>query len=94
MNRLTALRMKNPIQGYSWGSEDALTRLFGIKNSERKPQAELWMGAHPNGCSLVEVDGLVVRLSVSYRRTSLGHVGGAHHEQLWYLTISVQGAVC
>ncbi|MGN5055448.1 mannose-6-phosphate isomerase, class I [Aeromonas veronii] len=75
MNRLTALRMKNPIQGYSWGSEDALTRLFGIKNSERKPQAELWMGAHPNGCSLVEVDGLVVRLSVLIAGRPLAMLG-------------------
>ncbi|WP_323948720.1 mannose-6-phosphate isomerase, class I [Aeromonas caviae] len=55
--------MRNPIQEYDWGSRDALTRLFGITNPERKPQAELWMGAHPNGCSQVEVAGLPTPLS-------------------------------
>jgi mannose-6-phosphate isomerase len=45
------LSMQNPIQGYDWGSHDALTTLFGIPNPAGKPQAELWMGAHPNGCS-------------------------------------------
>jgi len=63
MHLPTALLMKNPIQGYDWGSPDALTRLFGIQNPDNKPQAELWMGAHANGCSLVEVGGLSVRLS-------------------------------
>ncbi|MFM4667854.1 mannose-6-phosphate isomerase, class I [Aeromonas media] len=63
MHLPTALLMKNPIQGYDWGSPDALTRLFGIPNPDSKPQAELWMGAHANGCSLVEVGGLPVRLS-------------------------------
>ncbi len=63
MHLPTALLMNNPIQGYEWGSTDALTRLFGIQNPESKPQAELWMGAHANGCSLVEVGGLSVRLS-------------------------------
>ncbi|MGE6289550.1 mannose-6-phosphate isomerase, class I [Aeromonas media] len=63
MHLPTALLMKNPIQGYDWGSPDALTRLFGIQNPGNKPQAELWMGAHANGCSLVEVGGLSVRLS-------------------------------
>lgn len=57
------LLMRNPIQEYDWGSRDALTRLFGIPNPDRKPQAELWMGAHPNGCSRVELAGMPTRLS-------------------------------
>lgn len=63
MHLSTAFLMRNPIQEYDWGSRDALTRLFGITNPERKPQAELWMGAHPNGCSQVEVAGLMTSLS-------------------------------
>ncbi|MGY3943100.1 mannose-6-phosphate isomerase, class I [Aeromonas tecta] len=57
------LLMKNPIQGYDWGSHDALTRLFGIPNPDNKPQAELWMGAHPNGCSEVSLAGSAQKLS-------------------------------
>ena len=54
--------MCNPIQDYVWGSRDSLTTLFGIKNPEGKPQAELWMGAHPNGCSEVTLAGETVKL--------------------------------
>lgn len=57
------LSMQNPIQGYDWGSRDALTTLFGIPNPAGKPQAELWMGAHPNGCSEVVLAGQTQKLS-------------------------------
>ncbi|ELI6433544.1 mannose-6-phosphate isomerase, class I [Aeromonas salmonicida subsp. salmonicida] len=58
------LLMQNPIQGYDWGSHDSLTTLFGISNPTGKPQAELWMGAHPNGCSEVTLAGSTQKLSV------------------------------
>ncbi|MGE6134702.1 mannose-6-phosphate isomerase, class I [Aeromonas salmonicida] len=57
------LLMQNPIQGYDWGSHDSLTTLFGIPNPTGKPQAELWMGAHPNGCSEVTLAGSAQKLS-------------------------------
>ncbi|MFQ2822519.1 mannose-6-phosphate isomerase, class I [Aeromonas allosaccharophila] len=57
------LLMQNPIQGYDWGSHDSLTTLFGIPNPQGKPQAELWMGAHPNGCSEVTLAGSAQKLS-------------------------------
>lgn len=44
-------KLKNVIQNYAWGSKTAITTLFGIKNSNNEPQAEIWMGAHVNGCS-------------------------------------------
>ena len=37
--------------------------LFGIPNPADKPQAELWMGAHPNGCSEVVLAGQAQKLS-------------------------------
>ena len=45
--------LDNPIQNYAWGSKTSLTDLFGIANPSGEPQAEMWMGAHPNGCSQV-----------------------------------------
>ncbi|MFM5593588.1 mannose-6-phosphate isomerase, class I, partial [Aeromonas veronii] len=57
------LLMQNPIQGSDWGSHASLTTLFGIPNPEGKPQAELWMGAHPNGCSEVTLAGSAQKLS-------------------------------
>nr|WP_192867663.1 mannose-6-phosphate isomerase, class I [Thaumasiovibrio occultus] len=49
--------MNNVIQDYAWGSTTSVNELFGIANPEGKPQAEIWMGAHPNGCSQIWVDG-------------------------------------
>lgn len=71
------LSMQNPIQGYDWGSHDALTTLFGIPNPAGKPQAELWMGAHPNGCSEVVLAGQTQKLSTLIERDPAAVLGEA-----------------
>ena len=71
------LLMQNPIQGYDWGSHDSLTTLFGIPNPQGKPQAELWMGAHPNGCSEVTLAGSVQKLSTVIDRAPATVLGEA-----------------
>ncbi|WP_279460684.1 mannose-6-phosphate isomerase, class I [Aeromonas dhakensis] len=71
------LSMQNPIQGYDWGSHDALTTLFGIPNPAGKPQAELWMGAHPNGCSEVVLAGQTQKLSTLIERDPAAVLGDA-----------------
>ncbi|WP_028023219.1 mannose-6-phosphate isomerase, class I [Enterovibrio calviensis] len=55
--------LNNVIQDYAWGSYSSLNTLFGMANPENKPQAEIWMGAHPNGCSTILVDGQETLLS-------------------------------
>jgi len=49
--------LKNTIQEYAWGSTRAIPDLLGQKNPDRRPQAELWMGAHPKAPSRVEYNG-------------------------------------
>lgn len=44
-------KLTNVIQNYAWGSNTALSTLFGFENLMREPQAELWMGAHASGGS-------------------------------------------
>ena len=56
-------RMHNVIQDYAWGSTTSIESLFGIANPEGNPQAEIWMGAHPNGCSQIDVEGEATRLA-------------------------------
>ncbi|WP_229618468.1 mannose-6-phosphate isomerase, class I [Vibrio parahaemolyticus] len=56
-------KLDNPIQNYAWGSKTAIQDLFGIENPNQEPQAEIWMGAHPNGCSKIELGGKEVLLS-------------------------------
>ncbi|MCP4154893.1 MAG: mannose-6-phosphate isomerase, class I, partial [bacterium] len=46
-------KMENIIQDYAWGTSNVLQALFGIENKGNKPQAEIWMGAHPKAPSTV-----------------------------------------
>ena len=39
--------LENPIQEYAWGSRTAIASLLGEEVPSQRPQAELWMGAHP-----------------------------------------------
>nr|WP_099611142.1 mannose-6-phosphate isomerase, class I [Vibrio fujianensis] len=57
------LLMNNVIQNYAWGSTTSVNQLFGIENPTHEPQAEVWMGAHPNGCSTVNIHGQATKLS-------------------------------
>lgn len=50
-------KLDNVIQNYVWGSQVAMNDLFGIENPNNEPQAEIWMGAHPNGCSKIAENG-------------------------------------
>ncbi len=40
-------RLENVIQEYAWGSRTAIAELLGQTSPSPRPQAELWMGAHP-----------------------------------------------
>ena len=46
------MRLATTIRPYDWGSVTALPELFGTEPTG-KPQAELWMGAHPGAPSTV-----------------------------------------
>jgi mannose-6-phosphate isomerase len=40
-------RLENRIQNYAWGSHSALAAIRSAAGPSEKPEAELWMGAHP-----------------------------------------------
>lgn len=50
---MNVLRMVNPIMPYTWGSKDFIQKLTGDSKSIGKPQAELWIGAHPKASSQI-----------------------------------------
>ncbi|MFH4534589.1 mannose-6-phosphate isomerase, class I [Vibrio diabolicus] len=56
-------KLENTIQTYKWGSKTSIQELFDIENIRQEPQAEIWMGAHPNGCSKVQLNGKKILLS-------------------------------
>jgi mannose-6-phosphate isomerase len=41
------LVLDNPVQCYAWGSRTAIAELLGRETPTARPQAELWIGAHP-----------------------------------------------
>lgn len=74
-------RMQNPIQNYAWGSRDAIASMFGIANPDQQPQAEIWMGAHPNGCSLlVDEQGNTCRLDQWITENPVAVLGDANQK--------------
>jgi mannose-6-phosphate isomerase len=46
------LRLSNAVRPYPWGSTSAIPALLGIPD-DGGPQAELWLGAHPDSPSLL-----------------------------------------
>ncbi len=49
--------LRNPVHDYAWGSHTAIPELFGEPSPSKRPQAELWMGAHPKAPSEALVGG-------------------------------------
>jgi mannose-6-phosphate isomerase len=45
--------LRNTIQEYAWGSRSSIPELLGRPFPAARPQAELWMGAHPKAPSRV-----------------------------------------
>ena len=71
----------NKIQNYDWGSRTALAELLGRPSPSPKPEAELWMGAHPSAPSLLEVAGRRHRLDEWITRDPERVLGGAVSER-------------
>ncbi len=55
--------LENTIQEYAWGSHSAIPELLGKQADQNRPQAELWMGAHPKAPSRVKTDGKEIPLT-------------------------------
>jgi mannose-6-phosphate isomerase len=70
-------QLNSPIKNYPWGSHTALNALFNVPNPENQPQAEIWMGVHPAGCSSVIDDGQSLLLSALIERDK-GALLGKH----------------
>ena len=58
---LGVMKLENSIRHYAWGSKNALARLQG-RPAGQEPEAELWIGAHPQSPSAVTMAGRRVSL--------------------------------
>ncbi|MEU3452778.1 mannose-6-phosphate isomerase, class I [Micromonospora sp. NPDC006766] len=55
--------LQGRIRDYAWGSRTAIAQLQGRPVPSDGPEAELWLGAHPDGPATVERDGTPVSLT-------------------------------
>jgi len=67
--------LKNRIQEYAWGSYTAIADLTGQAVPSEKPQAELWMGAHPKAPSMVRCGGSWISLVELIRKNPVEILG-------------------
>jgi mannose-6-phosphate isomerase len=51
------LTLHGVVQHYDWGGHDFIPKLLGVANKDRKPFAELWIGAHPKAAAIAEIAG-------------------------------------
>ena len=54
--------LEGKIQHYEWGGTDFISGLLGRRNETGEPNAELWIGAHPNAPSAARLNGASVSL--------------------------------
>lgn len=47
-------KIKGKVQPYAWGGKSFIANLLSIPNTQDKPMAEYWMGAHPSAPSTIE----------------------------------------
>ncbi len=73
--------LKNPTQEYAWGSTTFIPQLTGEIDSADKPQAELWMGTHPNAPSQVLWGGQWISLAKLIQKNPEGILGKAVAEK-------------
>ncbi len=79
-------KLDNVIQDYIWGSKTSIASLFEIENPNNAHQAEIWMGAHPNGCSKRDNDkALLSELIKAQPEAFLGQRTTEQYGELPYL---------
>ncbi|MEJ5347935.1 MAG: mannose-6-phosphate isomerase, class I [Desulfosoma sp.] len=72
-------RLKNPVRHYEWGERGPsafIARLLKVTSLEKRPYAELWVGAHPSDPSFLEFpDGSKMPLPEAITRWPLEIMG-------------------
>ncbi|UPQ86896.1 mannose-6-phosphate isomerase, class I [Vibrio sinaloensis] len=83
---MSIYKLSNVIQTYDWGSLTSLNEMFNIENPQHSPQAEMWMGTHPRGCSKVADKGIALsELVVEDTPNMLGRYTAMRFGELPYL---------
>ena len=73
--------LKGKVQHYSWGGYEFIPHLLSVKNDEKKPFAEYWLGAHPSHPSTVKGETKEIPLTdfIKQHPEALGNSNGQFH---------------
>jgi mannose-6-phosphate isomerase len=82
---VSVVKLVNPIQPYAWGSHTEIARLQGRHLPTDRPEAELWIGAHPVAPSKVVVGAACVPLPAWIRAHTSDVLGAASSAELPFL---------
>jgi mannose-6-phosphate isomerase class I len=80
-SRSHLLALRGPIKTYDWGSRTVLAGLAGRDAPAAEPEAELWLGAHPQGVAEVETAGAWVSLRDAIERSPVELLGAESVER-------------
>ena len=54
--------LRGAVLPYAWGGRDFIPALIGVENTEARPFAELWVGAHPKAPAVAKLGGVELGL--------------------------------
>ncbi len=57
-------KLKGIVQNYAWGNKSYIPNLLGIDNTDNKPFAELWMGAHSKAPSIIAESSKTLNIAI------------------------------
>src|SRR6266566_3814612 len=74
--------LRNKVRPYAWGSRTVIAELQGRPVPTPHPEAELWMGAHPDASSSVlDADGVERSLLELIKTDPAGQLGAAYAQR-------------
>lgn len=73
--------LDNPIRNYAWGSTTSIAAMQGRPVPTAEPEAELWMGAHPDSPSRIRRAGATIPVGDAVAADPVGLLGAAVAER-------------
>jgi len=68
-------KLKGKVQHYAWGGDHFIPHWLGMENTENKPFAEYWMGAHPSASSTIIINGKEEKLYDLIQQDAASFIG-------------------
>ncbi|THU40639.1 mannose-6-phosphate isomerase, class I [Niastella caeni] len=81
-NNTKIFKLQGKVQHYTWGGMDFIPALLHLSNSDKKPFAEYWMGAHDNvPAEVVLPDGSLQPLNAFIKQDAVALLGNSVHQR-------------